>query len=415
MLFVLNSFHMNRLRLTYLLLVALLFFTIASCSSDRPGAVIEGHVSGFTDADSVNVSLFYFFGMSGHGKEVMRDTLRDGCFRFIIDSVPDILSEYDIMLNRNLAGRSFEPLSLGTIIYLEPGAHVRIEIDSIYAQTAVVHSRVTDQKLQQQFIRKMPMEALRQNEKIFVERSAIAYGDTKGLTKAERDSLSRRLKALDAHQRQNSDKIIFPAVLDLLETEPFGQFAMDELLGYAPGVSMGYYKGETLERIIRLADRMSPDQRASETGRTILGYLDIVAPVGIGDPIPEYPYVDKGGVSHTLAELKGKTILLDFWATWCGPCIKAVPKLKTLSESFGDKLTIVSINLDPESSWKTYTEEHPIHWIDWRDPKGTTGSIRAYQTTGIPTFVIISTEGIIVDIIEGFYEDRIRKACSQDR
>ena len=259
------------------------------------------------------------------------------------------------------------------------------------------------------------MEALRQNEKIFVERSAIAYGDTKGLTKAERDSLSRRLKALDAHQRQNSDKIIFPAVLDLLETEPFGQFAMDKLLGYAPGVSMGYYKGETLERIIRLADRMSPDQRASETGRTILGYLDIVAPVGIGDPIPEYPYVDKGGVSHTLAELKGKTILLDFWATWCGPCIKAVPKLKTLSESFGDKLTIVSINLDPESSWKTYTEEHPIHWIDWRDPKGTTGSIRAYQTTGIPTFVIISTEGIIVDIIEGFYEDRIRKACSQDR
>ena len=157
MLFVLNSFHMNRPRLTYLLLVALLFFTIASCSSDCPGAVIEGHVSGFTDADSVNVSLFYFFGMSGHGKEVMRDTLRDGCFRFIIDSVPDILSKYDIMVNRNLAGRSFEPLSLGTIIYLEPGAHVRIEIDSIYAQTAVVHSRVTDQKLQQQFIRKMPM------------------------------------------------------------------------------------------------------------------------------------------------------------------------------------------------------------------------------------------------------------------
>lgn len=59
--------------------------------------------------------------MSGHGKEVMRDTLLDGCFQFIIDSVPDNLSEYNIMLNRKMAGRSFEPLSLGTNIYLEPG------------------------------------------------------------------------------------------------------------------------------------------------------------------------------------------------------------------------------------------------------------------------------------------------------
>ena len=75
-----------------------------------------------------------------------------------------------------------------------------------------------------------------------------------------------------------------------------------------------------------------------------------------------------------------------------------------MSKEFQDELAVVSINLDKEKDWKDASAGHGIFWNDWNDPKGVSGSVRAFGTAGLPTFVLISPDGIIQSIFAG-YED----------
>ena len=108
--------------------------------------------------------------------------------------------------------------------------------------------------------------------------------------------------------------------------------------------------------------------------------------------------------------MAGKWILLDFWSDGCGPCLKAVPELGAVSREFQDRLEVVSISLDKESLWRRASKEHGISWNDWMDPNGSSGSVRSYGANGIPTFVLISPDGIIRDILVGYGEGRLRRA-----
>ena len=104
---------------------------------------------------------------------------------------------------------------------------------------------------------------------------------------------------------------------------------------------------------------------------------------------------------------------MDFWSSGCGPCLAAVPELSAISKEFPESLTIVSISLDKDSVWREASKEHSIFWHDWNDPKGTSGSIRSYGTNGIPTFVLVSPEGIINDIIVGYNEGLMRNTVQK--
>ena len=76
---------------------------------------------------------------------------------------------------------------------------------------------------------------------------------------------------------------------------------------------------------------------------------------------PEFGLKDADGKTVRLSDYKGKVVLLDFWATWCGPCREALPHIKEIAKKFHDQpLVVISINLDKEEQkWREFVAKMP--------------------------------------------------------
>ena len=111
--------------------------------------------------------------------------------------------------------------------------------------------------------------------------------------------------------------------------------------------------------------------------------------------------VDPDGETHRLSEYLGKYVLLDFWSFGCGPCLQSLPELKAVSESYRDRLTVISITSDPKNQWETASKEHGITWVNLNASDDPAVGDR-YGVNGIPHQVIISPEGIILDSWAGY-------------
>lgn len=126
----------------------------------------------------------------------------------------------------------------------------------------------------------------------------------------------------------------------------------------------------------------------------------------VGDAAPAFTLKSGDDKDVSLASLKGKVVLLDFWATWCGPCKMAMPGVQKLHEKYKDKkVAILGVN-----TWERAPAAKPIKYM--ADQKFTYGLLlngddlaKQYGISGIPTFVLIGPDGKIIHIGVGFEED----------
>ena len=110
-----------------------------------------------------------------------------------------------------------------------------------------------------------------------------------------------------------------------------------------------------------------------------------------------------GGQSTSIPDFRGKTMLLNFWATWCAPCQVEMPSLDRLQEELaGEGLAVVTVSQDRggETAVVPYFQQHGLtHLIPYTDPKGKLAD--AFGIRGLPTSLIIDPKGLAVGYMEG--------------
>ncbi|MDR3229335.1 MAG: redoxin domain-containing protein [Puniceicoccales bacterium] len=129
------------------------------------------------------------------------------------------------------------------------------------------------------------------------------------------------------------------------------------------------------------------------------------APPKIGDTAPDFAFVDiatgkptRFSAFRDRPEFRGKPVVLDFWATWCGPCAGEIPTLDTLHKESGDKKVVVlSITLDTNlKRAKAYIAESKMTWHQGQAPQGNKSAVaKIYASKGIPAVWLIGADGKI--------------------
>ena len=133
----------------------------------------------------------------------------------------------------------------------------------------------------------------------------------------------------------------------------------------------------------------------------------------VGKPAPVFDLELLQGGRFKLAEMKGKVVVLDFWATWCGPCLAAMPQVDRAARAFADQgVQLVAVNLEEAPKQiKSMLERHKLDLTVALDRDGVVAA--KYQANAIPQTVIIDKEGVVSRVFIGGsaqLEDQIRDA-----
>jgi len=130
---------------------------------------------------------------------------------------------------------------------------------------------------------------------------------------------------------------------------------------------------------------------------------------------PDFSWQNAQGKIVHLSDLKGKVVLIDFWATWCGPCRMTIPHVEAIYNKFKDKgVVVIGVNLDNQASRQKveqFIKEKGITYLVIGDPNGAVAS--QYGATSIPRFFFIDKHGRIAKMVVG-YDPNMEQTFSKE-
>jgi thiol-disulfide isomerase/thioredoxin len=151
--------------------------------------------------------------------------------------------------------------------------------------------------------------------------------------------------------------------------------------GVGAKVALGVWRGGKVQTV-SLALEARPDE------------VQLLREHLIGHPAPAFALAEaKGPFPATLRSLSGHVVLVEFWATWCGPCVASQPRLIAWQQKYGPRgLRIVGVSEEPLETIARHAEAHKVAYTVAHDP-GTVNE--AYRIPAIPTLVVIDQKGIV--------------------
>jgi thiol-disulfide isomerase/thioredoxin len=158
------------------------------------------------------------------------------------------------------------------------------------------------------------------------------------------------------------------------------------------------YRVDTL-RMAPIYEALNARLKATDLGVKTAQRLRSATITSASNMAPLFTQNDAGAKLVSLASLKGKIVLLDFWASWCEPCRAESPNLKKEYELYKSKgFEIISVSVDNvKSKWLGAIKEDQLPWLQVSDLKGWNNAVaRLYGITGVPAFFLLDRQGRII-------------------
>ena len=181
---------------------------------------------------------------------------------------------------------------------------------------------------------------------------------------------------------------------DAFSTTPEDRAALRErALAAAAGLAAGVEEAELLDLRVYDSEGEPVSRPMTEVEADLVHRIKHTT---VGGTLPVVAAKRLDGTDDDLANYAGKVVLIDFWATWCGPCVAALPKLRDMVEKLpSDRFALLSVSVDEELEEVTeFQVGEPMPWANWhvgeKSELGEQWDVRAY-----PTYVLVDGDGVI--------------------
>ena len=147
-----------------------------------------------------------------------------------------------------------------------------------------------------------------------------------------------------------------------------------------------------LKETRRMYGTLGQGAKATQYGRMIKERIERLAKTDRGAKAPDFTLPGTDGNPVTMSEVKGRIKIIDFWASWCGPCRLNNPALKALYDEYhGKGLEIIGVSLDTnKESWLKAIEKDGLNWVHVSSLTGwDCETVRLYNVTGVPSMIIL--------------------------
>jgi peroxiredoxin len=233
-------------------------------------------------------------------------------------------------------------------------------------------------------------EILQEAQKLEIQKGFLSFGMIFSISQVKDDSLK-----VDSIYREMT------AAKEAHDAE-IRQFIESNTDSYAITYMLSDFiaKDYPLSDVEQYYEKLTPRIRESNPGKLLKQKIELLRHINVGGTALDIELPAPDDALLKLSSLRGKYVLIDFWASWCGPCLAEAPNVKEIYEKYRDRgFEVYGVSLDSKKDlWIKAIEKHGLNWLHVSSLEGWNCPAAAqYNVTGIPKTFLLDPDGRIID------------------